>query len=486
MEDAVQWSEVKCNVDALGSDWLTRAPSFRGGIVHRSALFFIRSTYLPNMSPPQDIPTPDNGFYVLVTGANSGLGLGIGTRLIDEFLQTRPQNESLVLIITTRDQRKGDTTIEKLEQHLRKVIRRHEQKLPGIAPVLQNRVYFRQERLDLLSLVSVQKLSKKLRDTTPKLDVLICNAGIGGWTGVNWPLAIWSILTDWHNAITWPTYKMSGIGWLAKPQIPAEKKVEEPPLGEVFCANVFGHYMLGHYLAPLLARHSKVDTARGRMIWVSSLEAYDHIFDVEDIQGITSDMPYEVSKRLTDVLAISSAQPYTSETVNHYLQDAEADEKTTKPRLYVTHPGICGTSIMPLPVILEWCMLIAFYLARWVGSQWHTITVEKGATAMVWLALASQNTLDEMEAKEGVGKWGSATDFWGQERVDRTEVPGWGWGGKIGETRPRRRRDPYAKDLSKESQERFAETGKRCWKEMERLRVEWEDRLRQAGVGVDM
>ncbi|KAF1944824.1 hypothetical protein EJ02DRAFT_370893 [Clathrospora elynae] len=432
-----------------------------------------------------DIPTPANGFYVLVTGANSGLGLGIGTRLIDEFLQTRPQTESLVLIVTTRDQRKGDATIKNLEKHLRNVIRGYEQKLPGIAQVLQNRVYFRQERLDLLSLVSVQKLSKKLRETAPKIDVVICNAGIGGWTGINWPSAIWSILTHWPTAVTWPTYKKSGLGWVAKPQIAAEKMVEEPLLGEVFCANFFGHYLLGHYLAPLLARHPKSEKTRGRIIWVSSLEAYDHVFDMKDIQGIASSMPYEASKRLTDVMAITSTLPSTSDAVDQYLDHPRSSDKTSKPRIYVTHPGICGTAIIALPLVLEYCMIAAFYIARWLGSQWHTITVEKGATAMVWLALASQSTLDTMEAKEGVGKWGSSTDFGGQERVDRTEVAGWGWGGILGEY-TRKGRDPYAKNVTKESQTRFVETGKKCWEEMERLRIEWEDRLRKAGVGIEM
>jgi 3-keto steroid reductase len=406
--------------------------------------------------------------------------------LIDEFLQTRSQTESLVLIITTRDQRKGDATIQTLQAHLRNLYDKHERMLPGISRVLQQRVHFRQERLDLLSLISVQKLAKRLRDTTPKLDAVIFNAGVGGWTGINWPLAIWSIVTTWKRALTYPTFKVSGLGWVAKQQIPAEKKKQdEPALGEVFCANFFGHYLLGHYLAPLLARHPRSEGTRGRIIWVSSLEAYDFTFSHEDVQGICSHVPYESSKRLTDVMAITSSLPSTSEPVDRYLGASALSEKTTKPRIYVSHPGICGTAIISLPLILEYLMFVAFYLARFVGSQWHTVTVEKGAVSMVWLALASQSTLDSMEQKEGIGKWGSATNLRGEERVERTEVAGWGWGGKLGEYK-RKGRNPYAKDLTKESQDEFLETGLKCWEDMEKLRFEWEDRLRAAGVGIDL
>lgn len=405
--------------------------------------------------------------------------------MIDEFLQTRPQTESLVLIITTRDQRKGDATIEHLEQHLRKVCQKHEQTLPGITTVLQQRVHFRQERLDLLSLTSVQKLSKRIRQTTPKLDAVICNAGIGGWTGINWPLAIFSILTTWRRALTYPTFKLSGIGWTAKPQILASEEASEPPLGEVFCANVFGHYLLGHYLAPLLARHTPSEGTRGRIIWVSSLEAYDFMFDMNDMQGLKSKVPYESSKRLTDVLAISSTLPSTAKQVDQYLATSDQAEGAKKPKIYVTHPGICGTSIIPLHVILEYLMFAFFYVARFLGSPWHCVTVEKGAVSMVWLALAKQSTLDDMEEKEGAGKWGSGTDFWGQERVERTEVAGWGWGGRVGEYK-RKGRNPYAQDLTKESAEAFRETGEKCWAQMEKLRIEWEDRLKAAGVAIEM
>jgi 3-keto steroid reductase len=355
--------------------------------------------------------------------------------------------------------------------------------------LLRRRVHFRPERLDLTSIISVQKLSRRLRKTTPKLDVVICNAGIGGWVNLDWGRAVWNILTDWTNATTWPTYKLSGVGWLTKPQVPAPasgKEVKEPPLGEVFCANFFGHYLLGHYLAPLLAQHESNEQTRGRIIWVSSLEAYTHALKLDDIQGIKSRQPYESSKRLTDVIGITSTLPSSAPLVDQYLGHADDTQHTTKPRIYVSHPGICGTTIFPLNPILDYCMFIAFYVARWLGSMWHPVTAEKGACAMVWLTLASQRMLDSMETAQGVGKWGSATDGWGQERVERTEVEGWGWGGKLGENTNRKGRSPYAKDLTKEDRERFEETGRECWEELEKLRIEWEKILDDAGAGVKM
>ncbi|KAF2709198.1 3-keto-steroid reductase [Pleomassaria siparia CBS 279.74] len=441
------------------------------------------------MASLEESSPSDNRFHVLVTGANSGLGLGIGTRLIDEFLQTRPQDESLVIIVTTRDKRKGDATVEHLQNHLQKACHKLGVKVPGMEAVLQKRVHFRQEILDLTSLISVQTLSKRLRDTTPKLDVVICNAGIGGWTGLRWGKAVWHILTNWVSSVTWPEYKIAAIGLITKPQIPTPKngkKVEEPPLGEVFTANFFGHYLLGHYLAPLLARHAASEQTKGRLIWVSSLEGYTHSLDMNDVQGIAAEEAYMSTKRMTDIMGITSTLPRTATITDKYLDRSGPSEKTTKPRIYVAHPGICGTAIFPLNFILECCMLFAFYMARWLGSQWHPVTAEKGACAMVWLALAKQSTLDTMEEREGVAKWGSATDRAGNERVERTEVEGWGWGGKLGDKRKWKSRSPFARDLTREDRDTFEDTGEKCWIEMERLRVEWEKRLEDAGVGIKM
>jgi 3-keto steroid reductase len=301
-------------------------------------------------------------------------------------------------------------------------------------------------------------------------------------------------LTDWRHSVTWPTFKGSSLGRLAKPQtttnggVQKRRTDEEPALGEVFCANVFGHYLLAHYLAPLLARSHH---GHGRIVWLSSLEAYAHSFKLEDFQGLTHDLSYESSKRLTDTLVLTANLPSTSTYVHDYLSDANGVTKsilTTRrsdPKLYVCHPGICATGIFPLPYILALCMEAAFYVARWLGSVWHTCTAYKGATAPVWLALSDQTILDTSEQQSGKQKLGSSTNFWGSERVEWTEVEGWGYGGIERQTPSTRTgRWRHAKDMKASDKTEFERLGGLCWQEMERLRKEWEYRLEGVVNGV--
>ena len=81
--------------------------------------------------------------------------------------------------------------------------------------------------------------------------------------------------------------------------------------------------------------------------------------------------------------------------------------------------------------------------------------------------------------REGKGKWGSAVDTMGNERVMRTVVEGWGLGGRMGEGRLVGRKGTRRefKGVGKEEREDFEECGRRAWREMEALRVMWEDRL---------
>lgn len=340
----------------------------------------------------------------------------------------------------------------------------------------QSRIVLRPEHVDLGDLLSVRALSRRLLSSIPKLDVLVLNAGIAGFTGLNWFRAIYMILTNIIQATTWPaSYCLSKTGVLAKKQT---NSLKEPPLGEIFCANVFGHYLLSHELMPLL---SKIDSA-SRVIWTSSLEAVRESFDISDIQGLRTSRSYESCKYLTDLLALTSNLPSTQPWVKNFLDSSTDGNSQTKPNIYVSHPGICGTSILPLALPLFYLMLSSFWLARMFGSPWHVMSSYRGACASVWLSLSPQSVLDEAEDKYkrlggGKVKWGSSCDRSGRLNVACTEVEGWGYGGLVGgpvfEEDKSRRRKPGAKDLTTEGKVEFEELGRKSWQEMEQLRVQW-------------
>ena len=362
-------------------------------------------------------------------------------------------------------------------------------------------------------------LSARLLKNLPRLDCIICNAGIGGCRGIDWPYAIWTVLTDLVHAVSWPQFKLQSVGVTAAPQtfsITTDTfSRDEPALGQVFISNVFGHYILSHALLPLLSASSD----KGRIVFTSSIESRPLHLNINDIQALESDSAYESSKHLTDVLALTStlrstkpfvqrflstSSPQASQTIS--LMDNESPEETPPdsapgtpppvitladneyhppttpgPKIYLAHPGVCATAFVPLPIILYYIMVAAMYLARWFGSPWHTCSAYKGACAPVWLALVDQEEIEDMEQREGKGKWGSAVDIGGHERVMRTVVEGWGVGGRMGEGGMRGRRGTRReidKEVTKEDREEFEEVGRQCWRQMEALRVQWEQLMR--------
>ncbi|EER39808.1 3-ketosteroid reductase [Histoplasma capsulatum var. duboisii H88] len=427
--------------------------------------------------------------YVLVTGTNSGLGFSICCRIIDEFLTTRPESKCLTLLFTTRSAKKSAETLSLLQAHLNNSAAKY--------ATSKNRVTLKPENVDLANLLSVRALSRRLRASLPKLDAVILNAGTAGFTGINLFKALYLTLTDLVNTVTYPSaFTLTCSGVLVKKQT---SQPDEPPLGDIFCSNVFGHYMLNHALMPLL---SASETSPGRIIWISSIEATSKNFDLSDFQALNTRSAYQASKHLTDVLALTSELPSSSPWVDTFLSASKTTTATKlqqngtahhaptssrpKPSIYVAHPGICGTAIMPLVFPLFYAMIAVFWLARMFGSPWHTISTYSGAYAPVWLALSPKPVLDAAEdvyARLGGGKpkWGSSCDRLGRISAVRTEVDGWGYGGVVGpavlEEDKRRRRKVGAKDLTAEEKLEFEELGRRCWREMEELRVQWEKLL---------
>lgn len=162
--------------------------------------------------------------------------------------------------------------------------------------------------------------------------------------------------------------------------------------------------------------------------------------------------------------------------------------------MYVSQPGIIVSTLFPLP---HWSFVYAYYaltfLVRWLGSPWHGVLPYVGACSAVWLALAHQSTLDAARATRT--KWGSACSRLGGAFPKATEVDDWGWDGEAedekslaaelakGISRKIVGRRRGALNPTKEARERFEELGAECWREMERLRLEFEAlMLKEKGV----
>jgi len=390
---------------------------------------------------------------------------------------------------------------------------------------LLSRVRLEGEIVDLCNLLSVRRLSERLvsrhetssssggsTDGSFRLDVLILNAGMAGWEGLDWLKASMAMMRGMREACTFPTFKRGTIGRKIRGVIiPAQRDgekehlrkkdivstVEEDDerfvLGETFTANVFGHYLLTKWVMSCLNpavgdEMEKGNESAGRVIWVSSLEALSYTFDIDDIQALKTGFSYESSKRLTDLLVLTSdsvsTRRYTDAFFSRNLSIGhERGNEKERVRMYVSHPGVCVTAISGIHWLLVYLNVLALYLVRLLGSPWHPIDAYLGTISTVWLALIDQKTLQELDDDKGKGKWGSATDRWSNDRVVRTEVEGWGFTGTEAQqdtvdaywnVHARQGRNAIVK---REEIDEFQVQGQRVWKGMEEMRLIWEDIL---------
>ena len=270
------------------------------------------------------------------------------------------------------------------------------------------------------------------------------------------------------RATTWPEYMRGDVGARAPPQTTTD--ADEPALGRVFAANVFGHYCL----TAALARRGALD-ASSRVVWTGSVSAAPRDFDESDLQALRTGRAYESSKRLTELLVLTSECAGARRYVRGMIGGDDP------PTFYLTHPGVVATAIAGQSALPALLALLVLHVARLLGSPWHLVSAYRGAASAVLVALGGV----ELGSK---GKWGSATPggdgggfVWGGERVVRTEVEGWGFAGRAGEgegvsVSGRKGWEP----TSRESVEEFEALGGRVWREMEELRGEWERRIGEA------
>ncbi|CDZ96536.1 C-3 keto reductase [Phaffia rhodozyma] len=349
----------------------------------------------------QDGQSGKDRLYIIITGANSGIGLGIATRILFQLAFTSsstapppdslPQqallqftspdtgssdlscpfvnNSGITLILACRSKSRALEARGILFTRLRAECRNRGLK-DSEGEKIVNKVEIVWEALDLSEMRSVSTFVDNVKTNYPYVTHLFNNAGVGAWAGIHWPSAFFECLTDPIKGMTDPEFKKQYQGW----------KSEKDGLGWVWQCNVFSHWCITKALLPHIQRspfHSP------RIIWTSSLLGSNAPkLNLSDLQCIESLRSYEESKRQVDLLCASL--------------DRELASQPLGIRCITGDPAVTATEIFrpQLGFWLYQAMMFAFYFVRLVcNSQNHPISPMNGTITFVHLALLSASLI---------------------------------------------------------------------------------------------
>lgn len=244
--------------------------------------------------------------------------------------------------------------------------------------------------VDFTDMVSILNAYYDLNQKYSAINYFFVNAAQGVYDGIDWVGATKQVLSNVIESVTNPTYRIQRVG---------VKSADD--LGLVFQANVFGPYYLIHKILPLLS------AGKAKVVWVSSLMSDPKFHSLQDIQMLKSDMTYEGSKRLVDLLHLGTLEEMRNQGIQQYL---------VQPGIFISH-----SFSVYLNFFTYYGMLLLFYIARWIGSPWHNIDGYKAANAPVYVAMLANSKSQDLRLK-----YGSATDKNGKEYIKTQEVDGTG------------------------------------------------------------
>ncbi|XP_043941340.1 3-keto-steroid reductase/17-beta-hydroxysteroid dehydrogenase 7 isoform X2 [Protopterus annectens] len=293
---------------------------------------------------------------VLVTGANSGIGLALCERILSE-------DSTIHLCLACRNLQRAEAARTTLINSY-----------PGADVCIQ--------KVDVGSITSVLQAAKDLKERYRRIDYVYLNAGIMPNPRVNMK-AFFSGLFSRKVVRMFAT----GEGLLTQ-----EDKLTQDGLQEVFATNVFGHFVLIRELEPLLTQ--SINTSQ--LIWTSSSNARRNAFSLTDYQHNQGQEPYSSSKYATDLLSVA---------LNCYCNKQGLYSSVVCPGLVMTNltygilPSFFWTLIMPV-----------MWLIR-VFTNTFTLSPYNGAEALLWLFKQKPESLDPL------AKYHSFTSWLGQNYV---------------------------------------------------------------------
>ncbi|XP_028283126.1 3-keto-steroid reductase-like [Parambassis ranga] len=276
---------------------------------------------------------------VIVTGANSGIGLALCERLLVEDSQLR-------LCLACRNMQRAEAARTAL-------LTSHTSAQVDLL------------HLDVGSVQSVLTAAKDIKARYGRIDFLYLNAGIMP----NPQVDIWAFFRGLFSR------NVINMFATAEGLLTQQDRLNSDGLQEVFSTNLFGHFLLIRELESLLCQPGHTS----RLVWTSSSNARHSAFSIEDIQHRNGTEPYSSSKYASDLLSLA---------LNRHKNSQGLFSSVICPGLVMTNltygilPSFFWTLIMPI-----------MWLIR-IFTNTFTLTPYNGAEALHWLFLQKPESLD--------------------------------------------------------------------------------------------
>ncbi|XP_076000558.1 3-keto-steroid reductase/17-beta-hydroxysteroid dehydrogenase 7-like [Genypterus blacodes] len=276
---------------------------------------------------------------VIVTGANSGIGLALCERLLSEDSQLR-------LCLACRNMQRAKAA--------------HSALLTSHPDAHVDLLH-----LDVGSVRSVLDAAQEVKARYSRVDFLYLNAGIMPNPQVDLKAFFKGLFS--RNIIN--------MFATAEGLLTQQDRLNSDGLQEVFATNLFGHFLLIRELEPLLCQAAHTS----RIVWTSSSNARRSAFSIEDIQHRQGTEPYSSSKYASDMLSL---------VLNRHKNNQGLFSSAICPGLVMTNltygilPSFFWTLIMPF-----------MYLIR-IFTNTFTLTPYNGAEALHWLFGQKPESLD--------------------------------------------------------------------------------------------
>ncbi|XP_037642180.1 3-keto-steroid reductase/17-beta-hydroxysteroid dehydrogenase 7-like [Sebastes umbrosus] len=276
---------------------------------------------------------------VLVTGANSGIGLALCERLLTEDSRLR-------LCLACRNMQRAEAARCAL-------LTSHSDAQVDLL------------HLDVGSVRSVLTAAQEVKARYNRIDFLYLNAGIMPNPQID------------VGAFFRGLFSRNVVNMFATAEgiLTQQDRLNSDGLQEVFATNLFGHFLLIRELEPLLCSLDQTS----RIVWTSSSNARRSAFSIEDMQHRNGMESYSSSKYASDSLSLA---------LNRHKNSQGLFSSVICPGLVMTNltygilPSFFWTLIMPI-----------MWLIR-IFTNTFTLTPYNGAEALYWLFIQTPESLD--------------------------------------------------------------------------------------------